>query len=449
MERKRRLRKVDSVQDFQAQEYDSVQYAVSDDIVAYMRLVAAIAVLSDGVTIKLPRPIIFQGSIGSRIWNESDGNWDLDEESEKVSLTELKTLILPDGTVIKDGTTDSLFDNCGNLEYVKLSHDFSKIGDYMFEQCSNLSSVTIPDSVTSIGVSAFADCSGLTSVTIPNSVTSIGDSAFVSCTSLSSVTIGNSVKSIEQYAFSSCRSLSSVTIPDSVSHIGYCAFQGCESLDEIELPDSINIIDRYAFDGTNLTSVIIGSGLTYVGYGIFGEDGSSSIRSVTLRNGLSAIRANMFFNYSVLSSIIIPDSVTSIGDGAFENCYRLTSVTIGNSVTSIGNNAFYYCYRLTSVTIPNSVTNIGNGAFSWCSNLSSIIIGSGVTRVGESAFEGCPSLTTIRIMSTHEIDLRYALSKYYEPYGPYTIYVPSSKVDYYTNHFTGEKWECVTIEPMS
>lgn len=377
---------------------DTVYYAEKDDEVAYMRVVAAIAVLSDGVTIKLPRPIIFQGSIGSRIWNESDGNWDLDEESEKVSLTELKTLILPDGTVIKDGTTDSLFDNCGNLEYVKLSHDFSKIGDYMFEQCSNLSSVTIPDSVLSFGYGAFDGCSALSSITIPDSVTSIGDYAFRYCSALSSIII----------------------IPDSVKSIGNCVF-----------------------DGTNLTSVIIGSGLTNVGYGIFGEDGSSSIRSVTLRNGLSAIRANMFFNYSVLSSIIIPDSVTSIGDGAFGNCYRLTSVTIGNSVTSIGNNAFYYCYRLTSVTIPNSVTNIENGAFSWCSNLSSIIIGSGVTRVGEGAFKGCSSSTTIRVMSTHEINLKNALGDS----SFYTIYVPSSKEDYYNNHFAD--WEKVTIIGMS
>ena len=48
MQRKRRLRKVDSTQDFQMQEYDSVQYAVSDDIVAYMRGMSIRMKLSDG-----------------------------------------------------------------------------------------------------------------------------------------------------------------------------------------------------------------------------------------------------------------------------------------------------------------------------------------------------------------------------------------------------------------
>ena len=48
MPRKRRLRKVNSAQDFQMQEYDSVQYAVSDDIVAYMRGMSIRIKLSDG-----------------------------------------------------------------------------------------------------------------------------------------------------------------------------------------------------------------------------------------------------------------------------------------------------------------------------------------------------------------------------------------------------------------
>lgn len=93
-------------------DYDTVYYAEKDDIVAYMRVVAAIAVLSDGTRVKLPRPIISsQEGIGSKIWNEDGGYWDLDDESEKVSLTDLKTLILPEGIVIKDDTTDNFFMN--------------------------------------------------------------------------------------------------------------------------------------------------------------------------------------------------------------------------------------------------------------------------------------------------------------------------------------------------
>lgn len=74
------------------------------------------------------------------------------------------------------------------------------------------------------------------------------------------------------------------------------------------------------------------------------------------------------YNYSGLTSVIIPESVTdkgityrvtSIGSSAFRYCSGLTSVTIPDSITSIGSFAFEGCSRLTSITIPNSVTNIG------------------------------------------------------------------------------------------
>lgn len=359
-------------------DFDTVYYAEKDDIVAYMRIVAAIAVLSDGTRVKLPRPIISsQEGIGSKIWNEDGGYWDLDDESEKVSLTDLKTLILPEGIVIKDDTTDYIFYGCGNLEYIELSHDFSEIGENMFYGCSSLTSVIIPDSVMSIKMNAFKGCSSLTSINIPDSVESIG----------------------------------------------------------------------YAFDGTNLSSVIIGSGLTNVGEeGIFGSDGNSSIRSVTLRDGLSTIPRKMFYGWSAFSSITIPDSVMSIGDSAFAFCSSLTSITIPDSVTNIGSNAFSDCESLTLITIPDSVTSIGDWAFYLCSGLSSITIGSGVTTIGSNAFLECYSLHTIKVMSTHEINLKNALGEY-ENMGPYTIYVPSSKVDYYNNHFAD--WEDVTIRPIS
>jgi hypothetical protein len=42
----------------------------------------------------------------------------------------------------------------------------------------------------------------------------------------------------------------------------------------------------------------------------------------------------------------------------------IKKVVIKNGVTSIGNDAFYKCTNLTSIEIPNSVTSIGGDAFS-------------------------------------------------------------------------------------
>ena len=47
----------------------------------------------------------------------------------------------------------------------------------------------------------------------------------------------------------------------------------------------------------------------------------------------------------------------------------IKTVTIEDGVTSIGNDAFYYCSSLTSITIPDSVTSIGKYAFYGCSSL--------------------------------------------------------------------------------
>ncbi|MBL1627320.1 leucine-rich repeat domain-containing protein, partial [Klebsiella pneumoniae] len=89
-------------------------------------------------------------------------------------------------------------------------------------------------------------------------------------------------------------------------------------------------------ESTNLSSVIIGSGLTNVGEGIFGAEGNSSVCSVTLRDGLSTIPERIFMDSSALTSITIPNSVVSIGNTAFYGCSSLSSITIPNSVMSIG-----------------------------------------------------------------------------------------------------------------
>ncbi len=186
-------------------------------------------------------------------------------------------------------------------------------------------------------------------------------------------------------------------------------------------------------------------------------DDRSTIKSVSIGNGVTSICDHAFYDCDSLTSVTIPDSVTSIDDSAFEGCDSLTSVTIPDSVTSIGDEAFAYCDSLTSITIPesvislgytafggnegltainvapsntayssdsngvlfnknkteliqypegntrtsyvipDSVTSIGDYAFEDCKNLSSITIPDGVTSIGEHGFDNCNKLTSIAI----------------------------------------------------
>ena len=177
----------------------------------------------------------------------------------------------------------------------------------------------------------------------------------------------------------------------------------------------------------SIEKVIIKNGVTSIGKDAFFQ--CTGLTSVTIPNSVTSIGEEAFSMCSGLTSVTIPNSVTSIGSSAFFQCSGLTSVTIPNSVTSIGRDAFYNCYRLTSVhisdlaawcnisfeksnsnplsyahhlylngtevtdlAIPNSVTSIGNWAFLSCSSLTSVTIPNSVTSIGEDAFSGCSSL---------------------------------------------------------
>ena len=164
---------------------------------------------------------------------------------------------------------------------------------------------------------------------------------------------------------------------------------------------------------TDLGSVFYGSDIT-------------SFNELQYFTGLTNI-GNQAFNWSLLTSVIIPNSVTSIGEEAFSDCQYLTSVTIPNSVTTINRSAFRECYNLTSVTIPNSVATIGEGAFSYCYSLKSINIPNGVTSIESSAFRDCSSLTSITIPSSV---ISIAYSAFYNCSGLASITVESGNTVY-------------------
>ena len=148
------------------------------------------------------------------------------------------------------------------------------------------------------------------------------------------------------------------------------------------------------YDDGSLT--IEGSGDMY-NYNLVRAPWGTSVKTVTIGNGVTSIGSYAFYECSKLTSVTIGNGVTSIGGRAFRGCTGLTSVTIPDSVTGIDDSAFYGCTGLTSITIPGSVTSIGEYAFSGCTGLTSVAIGNGVTMIGQSAFNGCTGLKGVYI----------------------------------------------------
>ena len=217
--------------------------------------------------------------------------------------------------------------------------------------------------------------------------------------------------------------------------------------------------------GKNVNWTLTGDGtLTISGTGAMADYGysdnrapwygaRSQVKTVIIKNGVTSIGNDAFYDCKALTSATIPNSVTSIGDDAFSICTALTNVTIPESVTQIGFGAFsgsnaaitvasgnskycsaagalynkqkttlFYpgmikdgsfripnsvttiadyafsnCLSLTSVTIPNSVTSIGGAAFGNCLSLTSVTILNSVSSIGEFAFKDCTSLTSVTI----------------------------------------------------
>ena len=156
---------------------------------------------------------------------------------------------------------------------------------------------------------------------------------------------------------------------------------------------------------------------------------SYEIKKVIIKDGVTNIGNNAFFDYPALTSVEIPNSVTSIGESAFFQCMRLTSVTIGNSLTRIGKRAFENCTALLSVEFPNSLTNIEEFAFENCFVLTSITIPNSVTSIGNNAFVNCVNLKSFTFKGSTPPEL--AINSIFTTGIKIPVYVPANSIEVY------------------
>jgi hypothetical protein len=298
----------------------------------------------------------------------------------------------------------SAFVGCRNLTSVNFAANsqLQIIGWHTFGYTDRLISITIPDSVTTIGDWAFVS-SGLTNIIFsPSSqLQIIGPYAFYGCESLTSITIPNNVTTIGEVAFRRSNLTGSITIPPSVTSIGDGAFFLCENLTSINVDTSnpnFSSEDGVLFNKTKTSLLAYPAGKT----------GAYTIPS-SVTHIASSFSHGGAFRYTSITSIIIPSSVTFIGFFPFAGCSNLTSINVdtGNPNFSSEDGVLfnktktsllaYPAGRTGAYTIPLSVTYIDACAFWFATNLTSIIIPSSVNIIEFQAFTGCTSLTSITI----------------------------------------------------
>lgn len=134
----------------------------------------------------------------------------------------------------------------------------------------------------------------------------------------------------------------------------------------------------------NLETVILGANIKTIGEYAFTE---SSVKNVTIPDGVKTIPDRCFYGCTNLTSIALPASVTKIGWQAFLGS-GLTSFEMPNSIETISSGCFGDCRSLESVTLslnPN-FTVIPEGAFSYTTKLHQIAIPNNINTIDGSSF---------------------------------------------------------------
>ena len=198
--------------------------------------------------------------------------------------------------------------------------------------------------------------------------------------------------------------------------------------------------DMYDFVARNLTpwykykddikKIIIGEGITSIGNRAFGF--YEYCTEVSLPSTLKTV--DEFYGFTSLKSITLPEGLEDIDIQAFCDCDSLKTVTIPSTVKTIDAEAFGWCDSLleikvapgnknfidvdgvlytkdltkllqfpngkpvTSYTIEPTVTTIGEGAFNNAENLKEIILPVGLTTIEPSALSST-GIKTISIPS--------------------------------------------------
>ncbi len=313
----------------------------------------------------------------------------------------LKSVVIPKGVTVLDGCT---FTGCSALEQVILSEGLLAINSGAFRDCTSLREVTLPDSLEGIDDRAFQNCTGLTRVALGKNVRYIDNTAFQDCTALEAFTVAaenetfdadgrgalysqggkklfllpaaltgtyevrEGTTAIGEPAFSLCGGLTDVTLPESLEHIDYHVFKDTPIYnDESRWEDGVLYLSGWVIGVRDN-----GSGVYHV------KPGTVAIASGGFAGGLSA-------DESTVRKVTLPEGLRLLDNGAFTYQIQLTSVSLPGTLRSIGNNAFEGCFGLKSIELPEGLVSIGDDAFANCS-LIRLRIPASVTHIGERAF---------------------------------------------------------------
>lgn len=222
-------------------------------------------------------------------------------------------------------------------------------------------------------------------------------------------------------------SIGSIEIPASITasgkdftvvSIGAYAAQNNQRLISVKLPSSVTIIKKLAFCNCK------------------------AIKEVYFGGGLETIQSEAF-EFSGLTSLVVPANVKTIADDAFLYCNSLKTITIHNSEVPLDWNLKIGDYGLDEYAL--SSIYIGRNVRAVRSVPSStIVLGKDVTQIGY-----LPVPTPITIILETPIPPEASISTTNKALMESLIYVPEEAVETYKNDSTwGKFWNITVFKPQ-
>ena len=226
----------------------------------------------------------------------------------------------------------------------------------------------------------------------------------------------NDVYSYKKYA----ENITKVVISEGATAIGFCAFYKIPNLETVTLPLSIN-----EFKGIKYASATTINGPLNFSVASYAFAECTSLKNITLSEGISNLGAYTFYGCTSLENVIIPSSIETWGPYSFAKCSKLKDITLQTGLTKIGPYAFYDT-AVENIVIPKTINffNGGlslansnkkdsnshiNGAFNNCKELSSVIFEDGIEDISYASFHNCPLLKKVTIPSS-VTNMQYAFA---------------------------------------
>ena len=340
------------------------------------------------------------------------------------------------------------FQNCSNLNFVKLPANITVLYEYTFKDCTALKSIILPDTLIEIRSDCFRN-SGLESIYFPDSLTDIWQYTFESCENLSTVNL-NKVEYIGDMAFQNCTNLTAIELPETLKDFGQNVFGNCLLLEDITLPDVKLDLYYSSFYNTKYfnTKSNWKNEVLYIGKHLITVSKDFNATSYTVKEGTIDIAERAFYMPSTktLKTIDIPESVMYIGKDAFKYMSTLSTANLPQNLIGIGKDAFLgtqivsstssywegnylyvsnylidiketniesieikegtlgiidgklfaysYSSSVTSLTLPSSLKFIGKNNFERF-KITNVVLPANLQIIGEKAFYYCGSLTSV------------------------------------------------------